>query len=164
VARAHGVRGELRIVPLAADEPFPPTARTVRVCSKLGVERVLTVATVRPIHKALLMTVEEIADRDAARELTGWSLDVDADVLPAPTDDELYVYEIEGAEVVDETGARIGKVIRLIDNHGQDLLEIDADGRERLLPFVDETIVGFDRERRVLTVRPIAGLWEVEDE
>jgi len=164
VARAHGVRGELRVVPHGGDEPFPPEARTVRVCSRSGVERVLTVATVRPIHRALLMTVEEIADRDAARELTGWSLDIDAEVLPPPSDDELYVYELEGAAVVDEAGARIGTVTRLVDNHGQDLLEIDADGRELLLPYVDETIIGFDRERRLLTVRPIRGLWEAEDE
>jgi 16S rRNA processing protein RimM len=164
VARAHGVRGELRVVPLALDEPFPDGARTVRVSSKRGEERVLTVASVRPIHEALLLTVEEIGDRDAARELTGWSLEIDARVLPPPEDGELYVYELEGASVVDETGRALGKVTAMVDNHGQDLLEIDAGGSERLLPFVPETIVGFDRERRQLTVRPIPGLWEEDDD
>ncbi len=163
VARAHGVRGELRVVPLALDEPFPESARVVRVRSKSGEERLLTVASVRAIHQAFLVTVDEISDRDGARALTGWALEVDAAVLPPAGEGEVYVYELEGATVVDEGGARIGTVVRLVDNRGQDLLEIDAGGRERLLPFVPETVVRFDRDQRRLTVRPIAGLWEDGD-
>jgi 16S rRNA processing protein RimM len=157
------VRGEVRVVPLALDEPFPADARVVRVCSRTGATRVLEVEAARSIHQAWLLTFNGIDDREAARQLSGWALEVDAAVLPPAEEGELYVYELEGAAVVNEAGERIGVVRRLVDNHGQDLLEIDAGGRELLLPFVEDTVVAFDRERGVLTVRPIAGLWGDND-
>ncbi|MFC1610598.1 ribosome maturation factor RimM [Myxococcota bacterium] len=159
VARAHGVRGELRVVPLALDEPFPEKAAMVRVRS-VSLERVLTVRSVRPIHRAILMAFEEIPDRDAARELTGASVEVDANVLPGPSAGEVYIYELEGATVQDESGTVFGVVKRVVDNHGQDLLEIQSEEGERLLPFVEQTIVRFDRDTNALVIRPIAGLWE----
>jgi 16S rRNA processing protein RimM len=157
------VRGEVRVVPLALDEPFPEEARVVRLHSRTGTTRVLEVAAARSIHQAWLLTFEGISDREAARELNGWALEVDAAVLPPAEEGDLYVYELEGATVVNEAGERIGVVRRLVDNHGQDLLEIDANGRELLLPFVEDTVMAFDRERRLLTVRPIAGLWDEDD-
>jgi 16S rRNA processing protein RimM len=158
IARAHGVRGELRIQPLDPDVDLPPTTSRVRARAASG-DRVLTVTRVRPVHRAVLLSVEGIADRDAAQALAGSPLEVDADELPPAQEGEIYAYEIEGAEVVDENGEAVGRILRLVGTAAHDLVEIDTPNGVRLLPWVDHFIIAFDREARRLTVRLMDGLW-----
>lgn len=158
IARAHGVRGELRIQPLNPDVDLPTTIS--RVCARTpSGERLLTVTGVRPVHKAVLLTVEEIADREAAQALAGASIEVDADELPPAGEGEIYAYELEGAEVVEENGGTVGTIRRLVGTAGHDLVEIETPGGIRLLPWVDEFIISYDRVARRLTVRLLDGLW-----
>ncbi len=164
VGRAHGVRGEMRVVPGAAGISMPEGIEKVRMTSPRIGERLFTVDKIRPVHDGLLLTLKEINDRDQARELSGSILAVDAASLPPPVGDEFYVYEIEGAQVFDESGKRIGVVKALVDNNGQDLLEIKTDNAgEQLLPWVEgETVIRFDRDANAIVIRPIPGLWEDE--
>ncbi|MEE8409716.1 MAG: ribosome maturation factor RimM [Myxococcota bacterium] len=159
IARAHGVRGELRIRPLDPAVELPAGLTKVRACSDAE-ERVLEVRKIRPIHRAVLLTVEGVADRDAAQALAGSRLEIDADELPPPEAGCVYTYEIEGAAVVDESGIELGVARRLVGTRGHDLLEIDTPQGERLLPWVDELIVEFDRDARRVTVRVPQGLWD----
>jgi 16S rRNA processing protein RimM len=148
------------VIPLSGDQPFPDAVQRVRLRSPRLGECVFALIAVRSVHEALLIKIEGIDDRDQASELAGASLEVEAGVLPPPGDDEMYVYELEGASVCDEQGVHLGTVRRLLDNGGQDLLDIESAEGERLLPLVDETLVRFDRTTRTLVVRPIPGLWE----
>lgn len=158
IARAHGVRGELRVQPLDPNVDLPPTARRVRARGPSG-DRILTVTRVRPVHGAVLLSVEGVADRDAAQALAGSSLEVDADDLPPAEEGEIYAYQLEGADVVDERGETVGRIRRLVGTAAHDLIEIETPAGVRLLPWVDHFIVAFDRDARRLTVRLMDGLW-----
>lgn len=159
IARAHGVRGELRVSPFSTDVGLPSGLTKVRACSDAR-QRILKVTKIRPIHRAILLTVEGVADRDAAQALAGCRLEVDADDLPPPEKGEVYAYELEGATVFDESGVKLGVARRLVDTRAHDLLEVDTPAGERLIPWVDEFIVEFDQDTKRITVRLPSGLWD----
>jgi 16S rRNA processing protein RimM len=156
VVRAHGVHGELRV---QFDMPLEDVSR-LRVISRAGEVRTLKVEALRAVHGAALLRLAEIGSREAAQALAGATLQVEASLLPAPEADEAYVYELAGASVRDEAGTLLGVAKAVLDNAGQPLLVVDADGTERLLPLVPATQLGFDRAARALTVRVPEGLWE----
>jgi ribosomal 30S subunit maturation factor RimM len=81
--------------------------------------------------------------------------------VPAAQAGEAYVYELAGARVVDTQGQQWGTVREVLDNAGQPLLVvISAEGVERLLPLVAQTLERVDRKAHCLTVRLPQGLWD----
>ncbi len=159
--KAHGVRGELRIV-LETDEARSLVTSGLRLRARLrdGSTRELTLGErIRPIHGAMLVTVEELPEREEVQTLAGATLEIDASTLALEADP--FVFELDDATVETEAGECLGTVEQVADNAGQELLVFRTpEGQERMLPLVDETFVRFERERRVLVVRPIPGLWE----
>ena len=128
IGRAHGLRGEVAVT-LSTDR-----TERVAVGSRLHVdERVLTVVAARPHQGRWLVRFEEVGDRTAAEALRGEVLR--AEPLEG-VDDVLWVHELVGAEVRDVTGAIVGPVLAVEDNPASDLLVVEVDGREVLVPIV----------------------------
>lgn len=161
VARAHGVRGEVRLVPMHLDVDLPDKVERVRLVGRHGGEKVLSLVSVRPTNGALLVVFEGIGDRDAAQALSGARVSVDAADLPPAEPGEIYLYELTGATALDAAGAVLGVVEGLVDNHGQDVLVLRGPARdERLVPLADDTLVSFDRDARKVTLRVPEGLFD----
>lgn len=128
IGRAHGLHGEVAVT-LSSDR-----TERVAVGSLLQVgDRTLTVTASRPHQGRWLVRFAEVADRTAAEALRGEVLRAEPLV---GVDGVLWVHELVGAEVLDTTGARIGPVLAVEDNPASDLLVIDLDGREVLVPAV----------------------------
>jgi 16S rRNA processing protein RimM len=126
-----------------------------------GAMRTAKLTNVRPGGDAYLVTFEGIGDRDLVRDqLTGAVVLVPKSTIAEAKANEAYVFELVGAAVHDDAGNVLGTVGAVLAGAGQDLLSIDTPQGERLLPMVPDTLRGFDKSRRVLTVVPIPGLWE----
>jgi 16S rRNA processing protein RimM len=161
LARAHGVRGEVRLVPMEAEGDLPERVERVRITAKDGRERLLTLTAVRPTQGALLVCFDGIDDRDAAQALAGSRVFVEASTLPPLEAGEIYLYELVGVAAQDQTGRAVGIITGLFDNHGQDVLVLRGpDGGERLLPLADDTLVRFDREAPIVILQVPQGLWD----
>jgi 16S rRNA processing protein RimM len=151
------VRGEIRLAP---DEPSLafPDIEEVRLIRK-GRASTLRLESLREVDGAYLVAFEGFVDRDQVRDqLAGGIVWVPRSTLEDAGAGEAYVYELVGARVVDASGTELGTVGAILAGAGQDLLRIDPG--ERLLPMVPDTMRGFDRVSRVLTVAPIPGLWD----
>jgi len=159
IFKAHGVRGELRMIP-QSEFPFPKKLKTVRVVPKNGAPTVYTVKSVREIHNAYLLTLEEISGRNEAEALKGAAVQIPQDILPRLGAGEYYLFELVGTTVEDREGEILGQVEDLLDNAGQILLRISYNEKERFLPAVPETVLSFDREQKKLLVSVPEGLWE----
>lgn len=149
IGRAHGLRGEVAVT-LSSDR-----TERVAVGARLDVaDRTLTVAAARPHQGRWLVRFEEIGDRTAAEALRGEVLR--AEPLEG-VDDVLWVHELVGAEVRDAAGTVIGPVLAVEDNPASDLLVIDVDGREVLVPIVFVV----DRADGVVVIDPPEGLLDL---
>jgi 16S rRNA processing protein RimM len=87
--------------------------------------------------KGIVAMLPGVVDRDAAMALVGMEIWVPRTALPEPEPDELYQTDLEGLQVVNESGDELGRVSHLFNNGAHDvMLTRDATGRERLIPYV----------------------------
>lgn len=160
VAKAHGIRGELA-VDVRTDSPEQRFALGAVVVARLrdGTSKPLTFATIRPHGERLLVTFDEVPDRNGAESLRGALLLADTDALP-PTDDpdEFYDHELEGLSAVLVDGAEVGTVREVVHSAAGELLALDVAGREVLVPFVREIVPEVDIAGRRVVLDPPEGL------
>ena len=163
VVKAHGLRGELVVEPRTDNVAarFAPGAVLSVRGSRVSRDRSLTVAAARPHGDRLLLTVEEVADRDGAEalrtaELTAPALDEDLD-----DPDEFHDHQLEGLTAVLADGTTVGTVSAVVHGAGGELLAIDRPGADEILvPFVAAIVPEVDLARGRLVLDPPDGLLE----
>jgi 16S rRNA processing protein RimM len=160
IAKAHGIRGELA-VDVRTDSPEERFKVGAVFTTKLrdGSKRELTIAAAREHSGRLLVRFEEVLTRDVAETLRGALLLVDTDALPPTGDpDEFYDHELAGlrAELLD--GTVVGKVVEVAHSAAGELLELDVDGREVLVPFVRAIVPTVDVAGGRVVLDPPEGL------
>ena len=156
IGRPHGLRGEV-MVAVHTDFPEQRFALGSQLRSDTG--RTLTVESVRPHKGALLVRFSEVADREAAAELRGHTLRIDAAELPELDDpDEFYDHQLEGLVAVGPGGAVIGTVREVIHAPASDLLVLDTGHGDVLVPFVRAIVPEVDLATGRVVLDPPAGL------
>ena len=149
VGAAHGIHGDLRVIPLT-DFPERFTAlREVMVGDEL-----LHVAHIKPQGKNFLMRFREYAVREEAQRLTGRLLTV-AREEAAPLDEgEYYVFDIVGLTVYDEEDNELGSVENVLRTGSNDVYAVRSeDGRELLIPALRAVVQSIDVPGGRMTVR-----------
>jgi len=154
VARAHGLRGEVRV------ELHNPGAETLFDAEAVYVGGLrFAVAGARPgPGDGVLLTLEGVTDRDAADALRGRAVEVRRDQIHLG-DGEVLVADLVGCAAVLEDGTPWG-VIVAVEVGAQDRLVIRDGDVVRQLPLVDAFVRGVDLVARSVVVAPPAGLPE----
>lgn len=117
-----------------------------------GQERVIEQLKGRSTAKGLVVTLDEIHDRDAAQALYGAELWVNRSQLPKAKPGEYYWVDLEGLRVVNREGVEFGIVSHLFETPGNPVMVV-AGERERLIPFLLEQFVdSVDIEAGLITV------------
>ena len=160
LARAHGLKGEL-CVEWHADSPLC----SMRLYLQVGVEkpRPVRVVAVR-MHKGRpLALLEGLCERTEAAKLRGAKLLLPEDELPAAAEDELYLRQLPGLEVVlHENGRSIGHIDHVEFPGGQEIWAIrTVGGRELLIPAVASFVLSVDLEKGRVVISPPPGLLEI---
>lgn len=156
VARAHGVRGALRV---RLDNPGSDVLS--RVASVRVGQLDFRVRSARHDAAGCLVELEGVGDRDAAEALRGQEVLLPREALPEPDEDELYLADLPGCALVDVGGASLGTVVG-VENYGaHELLLVRTPGGEAMLPFVDEYVREVDLAARRIVCEPPEGLFEL---
>lgn len=117
VAKAHGLRGEV-IVALSTDRTERLDPGTVLFSD----DGELTVVTAQPHQRRWIVQFAGVESREAAEALHGLVLRAE----PLDDPDALFVHELIGSEVVDETGTVLGTVESVEQNPASNLLVLDG--------------------------------------
>lgn len=170
IGRPHGIRGEVT-VELFTDSPGTRFAEGKSFVVRSGSDVMdffaeLTVEKVRWNKKIMLLKFAEFSDRNTAESLRNSELYAD---LEESIDDEdgWYADDLIGLAVHKDTFSAdaLGEVSDLLTGDAQDLLEIRlTDGREVLLPFVEEIVPEVDEERGAIVITPPPGLLELNQD
>lgn len=134
-----GVRGQLKLrshtdPPLAISRYRPWTLR------HRGVDTLIDRPQLRAHGKGLLLTLEHIADRDAAEALVGGEIWVPRSALPAPAAGEYYWIDLEGLQVFTVEGQLLGRISHLFSTGANHVIVVHGE-RERLIPFLRDEVV-----------------------
>ena len=163
IGKPHGIRGEVT-VDVRTDEPD----RRYVAGTALQAEaprgsafphQALTVGRTRWHQGTLLVTFEELGDRNAAEAARGVVLKAHVSADEVPEDpEEYYDHQLVGLGAYDVDGTLLGEVVGLF--HGaQDILRIrTTDGREALVPFVSALVPEVDLAGRRVVVADRPGL------
>jgi 16S rRNA processing protein RimM len=156
VGRPHGLRGEVT-VQIRTD--FPEQRFVAGAQLDVGRGRTLTVEAVRPHSGALLVRFAGVADRDGAAQLRGLVLTIEVTGLPSLDDpDEFYDHQLEGLVAVGPDGAALGTVREVVHAPASDLLVLETDHGEVLVPFVRAIVPEVDLAGGRVVLDPPAGL------
>ncbi len=104
---------------------------------------------------------KDIDDPNQAEILIGCELYLPLSALPPLADHQFYYHEIVGYQAFDEAFGYIGTVDRVIDFPMQALLQVSNQGKEILIPLVDEVIVKVDKKKREIYLNVPEGLIEL---
>jgi len=139
VGRPHGLDGSF-VVELASQDRrwFEPGAKLL-VAGEVAQVVGSKTAGGRPVIRL---------DRKPER---GSPIEVERAALPATEEDEFYVFELIGLEVVEESGRSLGKVVDVAPGVANDALELDSGA---MLPLHEDCIRDVDlAEGRILVAR-----------
>ncbi|MFI2566020.1 ribosome maturation factor RimM [Paenarthrobacter sp. NPDC018779] len=163
IGKPHGIRGEVTVQVLT-DAPSERFVAGTEFLVEPASSGPLTVRSARWNKEILLLGFEEIADRNAAELIRGAKLFIETEDLDEDGEEGWYEHELVGlqARVGNHT---VGKVAALNTMPAQDLLVVEGqDGKEILIPFVDEIVPEVNIEEGYILITPPAGLFEINDE
>jgi 16S rRNA processing protein RimM len=161
VARAHGVRGRVVVVPYNPESDALDRIAALWLRRGEGEPRRYEVARAERAAQGYLVALHGIADRDAAQALRGDEALVERDALPSPAEGEIYAADLVGYSVADQTGTPRGEVVDLETAGLQELLRVRNRGRESLVPFA--LVKEIDESRRHIVVDAPEGLFDLEE-
>ena len=133
VSHAVGLTGEFKLLSYM-DDPLSVLEYNPLLDDKGNAA--LSLVKAREHKGALVVKAEGVYDRTAAEKLKGLKLYVDRADLPDTDEDEYYVTDLIGMDVVDTAGNAVGKVVN-VDNFGAgDLLDVKPlEGVSFYVPF-----------------------------
>ncbi len=151
----HGVRGEVRVKSFTGD----PLA--LASYDGLGDEsgaRAFRIESARLVKDDMLVVrLAGVRDRTAAEALTNVDLYLPRAALPETEEDEFYVADLIGMDVVSVDGAPFGRVRDVLNYGAGDILDIlRPDGSGLLVPFTKAAAPHLDVKARRVTVDPPA--------
>ncbi|NLG97926.1 MAG: 16S rRNA processing protein RimM [Chloroflexi bacterium] len=150
--RPHGVGGEVLMDILTQ---FPERLHPGKVVYLSDTREPLQIQSVRRRHKELLLRFAGIATPEEAGRLRNKIIYVKTSELPDLPEGEYYHHQLMGLKVVDETGQMLGTLESILETKANDVyVVIGVDGKELLLPAVEEVVQDVDLEKGEIRVRP----------
>ena len=155
--RPHGVRGEIMLeIQTEHPEIFIPDAQFY-----IGEEhQPYTIASSRPHKKGILLSFENIQDRDKIGKFRNTHVYAKISELPKLDDHEFYDYEIIGLEIIEEaTKKSLGKIKEIIKTGANDVyVAMQDDGKEILIPAIPDVVLEIDIDSKIMYVFLLDGL------
>lgn len=155
IVAPHGIRGEVRLLPYAADPGRYRRLREVFID-----DRPYVVSFAREHGNVIRIGLEGVTDRNAAEGLRGQEVFVPRSERPPVPPGRYYVDDLLGLRVTDLDGADLGVVSDVESLPGQDLLHVRLEnGREALVPVVRAFVRRVDLEGGTVSIDVVPGLF-----
>ena len=158
ISKAHGIKGQVMILPFVDDPKLLLMPEGVTNDSGTRVFKILKAA---PHKHALLSTIEGVNDRDDVEALRGTKLYILRDQMPETDEDEVYHLDMIGLDVIHD-GKVIGTVKDVVNYGASDIIEVARAGQDNvLIPFTKTTVSNIDLDAGSLEIHPPEGLMEL---
>jgi 16S rRNA processing protein RimM len=164
VVKPHGVRGKIKVAYFGVDLGRFPLYEKIFIKDNLGKPELYEVLEVTPQPPRLILKLKGIDRIEETENLIGKEILVPREDFPQPEEGEYYWYEIIGMVVETEKGRRLGTVKEIFPTGANDVYVVEGKRGEIFLPATDGVIRSIDRQRRVIRVLRMEGLWEEDDE
>jgi 16S rRNA processing protein RimM len=160
VTKTFGYKGQV-VVYLDTDEP--EKYKTIEAVFIKEDDDMLPYMIEGFIYKGANQAIVKFTDVDGeiAKNLVKSELYLPLSFLPSLTGNKFYFHEVIGFEVIDKEKGNIGKCVDFMEISRQPIMQIDHNGKEILIPAVDDFFEKVDRKNRTITISAPAGLIDI---
>lgn len=150
IVAPHGVRGDLRVVPLT---DFPERFHSLKRIY-LDDNAMATVEAIKFHQQFVLVKLYECNTRDEAELLRGKYIQIpQEEVMPLPAG-HYYLFEIMDCKVYTEEGDYLGTVTDIVQTGSNDVYTVTAEnGATRLIPALREVVRSIDIAGKKIVVK-----------
>lgn len=140
IVAPHGVRGDVRVIPLT---DFPERFNQLK--SVFLDDKCLKIENVRQNKQLLIIKFSGLDDRNTIEPLKGKLLKIARkDAVPLP-EGEFYTFDIIGLKVYDSSGCYIGKITEVLKTGSNDVYVASReDQRQVLIPALKKVVTNID--------------------
>ncbi|MEZ0391703.1 MAG: ribosome maturation factor RimM [Pseudobdellovibrionaceae bacterium] len=164
VKEAHGLRGDLHILVFSKDISWAKdlTEITLTPPEQENQPQLLKIKKWKPYKQGLLLQLENYPDRTAVEKFKGHHFWIPENLLESTEGDTIFLSEIEGFEILNPEGFRLGKIVGFSSNNAQDLLVVEkSSGGQAEIPFVEDFIVELNFDSHHLKMNLPEGIWDL---
>lgn len=161
ITSTHGIKGEVKVFPTTddpsryddLDEVFLDTGKELMP---------LHIASVKYFKQYVIVKFKEFKDINEIEPYKGKNLYVDREHAVELEEDEYFVADLIGLKVVTDEGEEFGELtdVMFLPNANDVYVVNTTDGREVLIPAIEDCILDIDLDEEVMTIHIMDGLLE----
>ncbi len=157
IGAAHGIKGQCRVKSYSGD----PLALGDYGTLFSADGRPFDIKELRQSKNVVIVTFKQVKDRNMAEALNGTELFIERSQLPddALDEDEFYIEDLVGMDVLDDIGMKIGIVAGMHNFGAGDMIEVamleqngDVTTKTELFPFTKQVVPSIDFESWAITL------------
>ena len=157
----HGVKGMTRVQVWADSPDFLKQFKYLYTDEK-GENR-LAVLKVQPHGNISLVAFKGVDTIEHAESFRNTVLYISRKDVKLP-EGRYFITDLMGITVYDaDTGAVLGTICDVSQTGANDVWHIKKDGREYLIPAIDDVLVNVDVDAEKAVIRPLKGIFDDED-
>ena len=158
VIKALGLYGEVKVESLSNISKRFKSIRKITLELKSGELIQFDVEYSKISGVNVILKLNGIDDRKEAEKLKGAYVNVTLDRVAPLDNNSYYIFDLEGLKVFDSGNKNIGIVKRVEQYPANDIIVVENENEEILIPAIKEFVVGIDIEAKKLTVNLPEGL------
>lgn len=158
ITTTHGVRGEVKVFPTTDDAERFLELEYVLLDTGRELRR-LDIKNVRFFKNLVILKFDGIDNINDIEKYKGKDLWIPREEAQELGEDEYYIADLQGLNVVLEDGTELGTLRDVMETGANDVYIIDSNEHgEVLLPAIKECILDVDLEKNTMTVHLMKGL------
>lgn len=158
ISSTHGVRGEVKVFPTTDDKTRFQELKEVILDT--GKEQItLEIQNVRYFKQMVILKFRGIDNINDIERYKGRPLLVKREQAIPLEENEYYVADLIGMEVLTEDGVRFGRLMDVMETGANDVYVIQTNNqKEVLIPAIRDCILNVDPENKQMTIHLMKGL------
>ncbi len=157
--RPHGIRGEIVMTVLT---DFPDLVKPGQRIFAGEQHQPYVISSIRWHGADMLISLVELPDRTAVEIFRNIMVYMKADDVPELPEGDFYIHQLVGMEVITDQGLTLGRLKEIIVTGANDVYLIEpAEGKNILIPAIDQVVLEINQEERKVLVHIIPGLLDI---
>ena len=157
--KPRGLKGELWMTIFNEVDSALKVGMKIWVAAENGEFSNQIIESLKITEKKSWIKFEGCHSREDTDNFGGLNFSIPRSEFTPLNEKEFYLVDIIGSTVLDESRKKIGSVIDMMSLPAQNVVVVETNEAEILIPYVDAHILLFDDKEKNLIVKDVEGLW-----
>lgn len=150
ITKTHGVKGEVKVIPLTDD---PQRFKKLEKVLIDGEERAIEGCKLQ--SKRVILKIEGINSIEEASRYKNKYLEVHREDAAPLSEGHYYIADLIGCMVFDDNDKELGKVYDVIETGSNDVYWVKGGEKEVLIPALKDIVINIDVENSRIVIKPV---------